>query len=231
MKLREEFQVAKPVGDVWDFFEQPERVAACLPGVENVTVVDPDNVNVRATQSLGPMKATFDAKIKINERVPGELIAFTATGRTVKGALGNVRAGVSVQLAPAGGSATGVVVEGDVVLAGALGSVGQKVVSRQAGKVTAEFARNLDSALNGRPVEVAAAAPAAAPSPVNSAVPPAVASPAATATQPVAPPAAAAVPQVVVAPTDPWSRAAAALSLVSVLVSILVLVFVLRGGR
>lgn len=223
MKLREEFQVAKPVGDVWNFFEQPERVAACLPGVETVTVVDPDNVQVRATQSLGPMKATFDAKVKIDERVPGELIRFTATGRTVKGALGNVRAGVSVQLAPVNGAATGVVVEGDVVLAGALGSVGQKVVSRQAGKVTAEFARNLDTMLNGgqisdgaeKPRERAAAPVAASPSRVDTARP-------------------APVPQVVVAPAapvDPWSRAAAALSLISALVSILVLVVVLRGGK
>ncbi|GAA1789155.1 carbon monoxide dehydrogenase [Planosporangium flavigriseum] len=225
MKLREEFQVAKPVGDVWSFFEQPERVAACLPGVENVTVVDPDNVNVRATQSLGPMKATFDAKIKINERVPGELIAFTATGRTVKGALGNVRAGVSVQLAPVNGSATGVVVEGDVVLAGALGSVGQKVVSKQAGKVTAEFARNLDIMLNGGRLDDVAAKDAAAKprqraAVVTEPIPAAVPS---VAPQPVA--------QYVPAPADPWSRAAAALSLVSALVSIAVLIVVLGGAR
>ncbi len=47
-------------------------------------------------------------------------------------------------------------VEGDLVLAGALGSVGQKVVARQAGKVTAEFAANLQRALGGELPELAA---------------------------------------------------------------------------
>jgi carbon monoxide dehydrogenase subunit G len=227
MKLREEFHVAKPVGDVWSFFEQPERVAACLPGVENVTVVDPDNVNVRATQSLGPMRATFDTKVRIDERVPGELIRFTATGRTVKGALGNVRAGISVQLEPADGS-TGVIVEGDVTLAGALGSVGQKVVSRQAGKVTAEFARNLDVMLNGGRIEDLAKKP-----PGRSATPAGESGPAAPTaiTAPTAATAPLAAPQYLPAPVDPWSRTAAALSAVSALVSIIVLVVTLWGHQ
>jgi hypothetical protein len=55
-----------------------------------------------------------------------------------------------------------VVVEGDVVLAGALGSVGQKVVARQAAKMTAAFAESLRSALDGSG-HVTAAAPDAAP--------------------------------------------------------------------
>jgi carbon monoxide dehydrogenase subunit G len=202
MKLREEFRVSRPVGDVWTFLEQPERVAECLPGVEQVTVVDPDHVTVRATQRLGPMTATFDAKVKITERVSGTLIRFTATGRTVKGALGNVRASTTVQLTPEDG-ATVVSVEGDVTLAGALGSVGQKVVSRQAGKVTAEFARNLDTVLNGGSLAAAPARPrtAAAATPV-----------------PGAP------PRETEAVADPWPRVAAGLSAVSVLLSLVALV-------
>jgi carbon monoxide dehydrogenase subunit G len=235
MKVREEFHVAKPVGDVWSFFEQPERVAACLPGVEDVTVLDPDNVQVRATQSLGPMKATFDTRVKIVERVPRELIRFTATGRTVKGALGNVRASNSVQLEPAGGS-TRVIVEGDITLAGALGSVGQKVISRQAGKVTAEFARNLDIVLNGGRIEATAKAPAGLTGTPAEECSPAAAPPPAAALP--APPGFA-VPVVPVsqgfggqpAPVDPWSRTAAALSAVSALVSIVVLVVTVWGHR
>jgi hypothetical protein len=208
MKLREEFQVARPVGDVWTFFEQPERVAECLPGVEHVTVVDPDNVEVRTTQRLGPMSATFDAKVKITERVTGELIRFTATGRTVKGALGNVSASTSVQLVPVDGK-TLISVEGDVTLAGALGSVGQKVVSRQAGKVTAEFARNLDTLLNGGslPAGKPSAARAAAQPTSGGATAPAVAG-----------------QHEAEAVADPWPRIAAGVSAASVVLSLVALV-------
>jgi hypothetical protein len=208
VKLREEFEVAEPVSSVWTFFEQPEAVAQCVPGVEQLTVVTPDDIDVRLTQSVGPMTATFAATVKIVERVPEKLIAFTATGKSVRGAMGNVRATVSVQLEPAG-ERTVVLVEGDVALAGALGSVGQKVVAKQAGKVTAQFSRNLEAALGGGSSATAApsgtterpAATAAQPSPVR-ALPPVSQAPAAG---------------------DPWSKVAAALSAVSVLLGLLAL--------
>ncbi|MGY1824556.1 CoxG family protein [Geodermatophilus sp. SYSU D00079] len=215
MKLREEFEVARPVASVWEFFERPEAVAGCVPGVEELTVVTPDDIDVRLTQSVGPMTATFAAKVTIVERVPEKLIGFTATGKSVRGAMGNVRATVSVQLEPAG-DATLVMVEGDVALAGALGSVGQKVVAKQAGKVTAQFARNLEAALGG-------------------AAQPATGRPAGTAagTADAARPALRALPPVTerVPAGDPWSKVAAALSAVSVVLSIVGLRRSRRRGR
>ncbi|MCU1607991.1 MAG: carbon monoxide dehydrogenase subunit [Modestobacter sp.] len=213
MKLREEFEVAEPVSSVWTFFESPEAVAGCVPGVEQLTVLTPDDIDVRLTQSVGPMTATFAATVKIVERVPEKLISFTATGKTVRGAMGNVRATVTVQLEPAG-ERTVVLVEGDVALAGALGSVGQKVVAKQAGKVTAQFSRNLEAALGG-----GAAQPSAPVGTAAAAAAPAAARPTAVRTLPPVgdtPPAA-----------DPWSKVAAALSAVSVVLSIVAL----RRGR
>jgi hypothetical protein len=119
---------------------------------------------------------------------------------------------VTVQLEPSG-ERTVVLVEGDVALAGALGSVGQKVVAKQAGKVTAQFSRNLEAALGGGATQ---------PSPpvrTAGATAPAAARPTAVRTLPPVgdtPPAA-----------DPWSKVAAALSAVSVVLSIVAL----RRGR
>ncbi|MCU1618657.1 MAG: carbon monoxide dehydrogenase subunit [Modestobacter sp.] len=205
MKLREEFEVAEPVASVWTFFESPEAVAQCVPGVEQLTVVTPDDIDVRLTQSIGPMTATFAATVKIVERVPEKLIAFTATGKTVRGAMGNVRATVTVQLEPVG-DRTVVLVEGDVALAGALGSVGQKVVAKQAGKVTAQFSRNLETALGGGDLSRPAAA-------------------AATGRSTTAPAAVRTLPAVTDVPpaADPWSKVAAALSAVSVVLGLVAL--------
>lgn len=212
MKLREEFEVAEPVATVWTFFEQPERVAQCMPGVEQLTVVTPDDIDVLVTQSIGPMTATFAAKIAIVERVQEKLIGFTATGKTVRGAMGNVRANVAVQLEPAG-DRTLVMVEGDVALAGALGSVGQKVVAKQAGKLTAQFARNLAEALGGGAASrTSVATTAAAPASQPVAVRPAVTLPALSDT-----------PR-----GDRWSQVAAALSAVSIVLGIIAL---RRGPR
>jgi uncharacterized protein len=211
MKLHEEFGVDEPVAAVWKFFEQPQLVARCMPGVEAIEVLDDDNVTVRATQNIGPMTATFDAKVTVLERVPGEFIRFQAIGRSVRGAIGNVRTMNEVHIRGGDGITT-ITVDGDVVLAGALGSVGQKIVARQASKVTAEFADNLRLALTGgAPPELKAASERKQP--IGSG-------------RELAPGryAGASWP-------DPWSRIAAALSAVCVVVSLIALIRSWRGRR
>ncbi|AQA03164.1 hypothetical protein BVC93_12835 [Mycobacterium sp. MS1601] len=158
MKLHEEFEVAQRVAEVWAFLDRPEAVAGCMPGVEQLTVLTPDDIDVRISQSIGPMNATFAASVRITDRELERRMAFTAVGKSVRGAAGNVRAEVVVGLRP-GASGTVVDVEGDVALAGALGSVGQKVVAKQAGKVTAQFARNLEAALGGDTAVAAGGSP------------------------------------------------------------------------
>ena len=164
MKMREEFVVQEPPATLWEFFEQVDRVARCVPGVEEVTVVDADNSRVRVTQAVGPMSATFDLKMRITDRDPGRSMEFTAIGRSVRGAAGNVRSTNTVALEEAEGGGTRVTLDGDVALGGMLGSVGQKVVAKQAGKVTRSFAEALERELSGNgAAEAAPAAQAAVP--------------------------------------------------------------------
>ena len=149
MKYRHEFCVRESGDKVWRFFEQPLEVARCMPGVEEVEPVEgeDDSYSVRATQKLGPMSTTLQAKVRITERVAGARIAFTATGKAVRGAVGNFRAHNVVTLAQAGDE-TCIAVEGEVALAGVLGTVGSAIVNKHAAKVTAEFASNLEQALS-----------------------------------------------------------------------------------
>ncbi len=210
MKVQQEFAVTEPVSAVWKFFEEPESVARCMPGVEQVTVLDEDNVQVRVTQSLGPMSATFEAKVTVLERVTDELIRFRAAGKSVRGAIGNLRTENTVRLRDSA-DGTSVLLEGDLVLAGALGSVGQKVVSRQAGKVTAEFAVNLQRALRGELPALGAPAPGRE-----------VRAAGRTA-------AAAATADRWGTTSDRWGKAAVALSGVSVALSVIILIRQRRG--
>jgi carbon monoxide dehydrogenase subunit G len=207
MKLSEEFRIPQRPASLWTFFEQPEQVARCMPGVESIDVIDDDTFHVRATQSIGPMNATFDARVTVLERIPNELIRFRATGRSVRGAVGNIRAENAVHLKP-DGDGTSVVVHGEVILAGALGSVGQKVVAKQAGKVTAQFASNLERALSGE--FPAAAAHSASVSAASSQ--PDIAS--------------TAVPGMAGAamPSDRWCKIAACLSAISAALSVVALI-------
>jgi carbon monoxide dehydrogenase subunit G len=150
MKFHQAFDVNQDIAKVWSFFEQPVRVTECIPGVDSVEVLDADTLSVRVTQTLGPLSATFESKVHITERVHEERITFTSTGKAVRGAIGHFRASNTVFLEPQDGR-THVKVAGDAALAGALGSVGQKIIMKQADKITVAFARNLEAALSGVP--------------------------------------------------------------------------------
>jgi hypothetical protein len=158
MKVQESFVIAEPPEKLWEFFEQVDQVARCVPGVESVEQVDEDNSKVRMTQAVGPMSATFDLKMRITERRPLELMEFTAIGRAVRGASGNVRSTNVVRLSPADGG-TRVELEAELAMGGMLGSVGQKVIAKQAGRMTKAFAESLERTLTGEPVPEPAAAP------------------------------------------------------------------------
>ena len=53
MQIQETFTVDAPPETVWKFFEDIERVARCVPGVQSVDVLGPDRYKVLATQKVG----------------------------------------------------------------------------------------------------------------------------------------------------------------------------------
>lgn len=162
MKFHQEFRIPERINTVWLFFEQPLSVAKCIPGFESAEGLHGDSLAVRATQKLGPMSATFEAKVRITEKVHEERIEFNSTGKAVRGAVGNFRSRNTVVLKPVG-EETDVMVEGEVVLAGVLGTIGHAVITKQAKKVTAEFAHNLEQALSGKGTHVPDSGPVSPP--------------------------------------------------------------------
>ncbi|MBS1677856.1 MAG: SRPBCC family protein [Actinobacteria bacterium] len=157
MKVEQSFVIAEPRERLWEFFEQVDEVAKCVPGVEAVEVVDADNSKIRVTQAVGPMTATFDLRMRITEREPNERMQFTAIGRAVKGAAGNIRSQNTVTLEPVE-EGTRVNLAADLAIGGVLGSVGQKVIAKQADSVTRDFMTSLERAVRGEEVGPGAAA-------------------------------------------------------------------------
>lgn len=203
MKFVQEFQVADNVDALWRIFEQPEVVAECIPGMESIQAVDSDTFVVLVTQKVGPISATFESRVAVSERIPNDRISFSATGKAVRGAIGNFRAESVVTLLPREGG-TLVRVESEAALAGVLGSIGQKIIAKQAEKITEQFAANLQARLSGTAVPSVAAHAALASIPATPGrFPPTVH---------------AAVPA-----GDSWSKAAVVLGLVNAMIGLAIL--------
>lgn len=146
MRFEETFTVARPAADVWSFFAEPERLALCVPGVESVTPLDDGRSKVRMTQKVGYLSATFDLKMHVSGREEGWMLEVTSIGRSVRGAVGELRSTNRVQLT-AQGEQTKVDLTAEIGVGGMLGSVGQKVMASKAKEVARQFAANVNNRL------------------------------------------------------------------------------------
>lgn len=225
MQFKQEFTVAEDVQRVWDFFQQADQVAQCMPGIDNIEIIDPEQLSVRLTQKVGPLSASFDTTVRITQRQAPTLIEFTLIGKAVRGAVGNFRASNIVTLT-AQGAQTHVAVAGEAALAGALGSVGQRIIAKQAEKLTAEFASNLSTVLAGGQIKTGTAA-ASQPQPQPQ-LRQAPAASVASVAQPVSGPPAWRPSERY--SDDPWSKVAASFSVATFMVSLFILYHVVSQG-
>ena len=144
MRFEESFTVTAPHSEVWAFLEDVDRIARCVPGVSEVEPLEDGRSRVRMTQKVGPLSATFDLRTRMKSSEPGKFVEVESIGRSVKGAMGELRSLNRVEIEPAGDDATDVKLSAEVAVGGMLGSVGTKVMALKAKQVAKDFATALD---------------------------------------------------------------------------------------
>jgi uncharacterized protein len=160
MLITNDFEVAKPVAAVWDFFKDIPRVATCLPGAELTETLGEDKYGGRVAVRMGPVKLQFAGTAEITERdEAAKRIVVHAAGAEERGR-GQANMIVSATLAPAGGG-TKVAVSQDLQLAGAAAQYGRGMISDVTSVLMRDFANNLAmqirAAERGETVQTAAA--------------------------------------------------------------------------
>jgi len=147
MQIQETFTVDAPPTAVWKFFEDIERVARCVPGVQSVDVLGPDRYKVLATQKVGFISATFEMATQVESKDPLKSLALSSVGKSVKGAIGNLRSKdrVDFEATPEGG--TRVTLTSEVAVGGMLGALGHKAIVSKSKEITEKFAQALQAEL------------------------------------------------------------------------------------
>ena len=147
MKIQETFTVEAPPAAVWNFFEDIERVARCVPGVQSVDVQGPDRYKVLVTQKVGFISATFEMATQVESRDPHRSLALASVGKSVKGAVGNVRSKDRVDFEPTPEGGTRITLTSEVAVGGMLGALGHKVIASKSREITERFAQALQAEL------------------------------------------------------------------------------------
>jgi carbon monoxide dehydrogenase subunit G len=131
---------------VWAVISDPESMSRLMPGVEGFEVVDDDHWSARVKIPLGlgglKMSIAFE---KLEER-PLEYSSMRAKGKGV-GALMDMKTSFTLR---GEGEHTTMDWEADVSIAGAVGSMGQRVlqpiINQQVGQVLAALERQVEAA-------------------------------------------------------------------------------------
>jgi hypothetical protein len=114
---------------------------------------------------VGAIRGTYAGEVRLSDQKPHSSYVMHASGA---GAPGNVRATVTINLAPSGGS-TEVTYSADAVVGGPVAGVGQRMMTGVAKRMAGQFFAAIDAELSGvavsapqQPSAAAVAEPAAA---------------------------------------------------------------------
>jgi uncharacterized protein len=147
MQIQEVFEVEASPAAVWAFFEQVERVARCVPGVKSVEVQGPDRYKVVAAQKVGFVSATFELATQVAAKEPGRFMEFASVGKSIAGAVGNLRTRDRVEFEPTATGGTRVRLTSEVAVGGMLGALGHKAIAVKSREITEQFAAALRAEL------------------------------------------------------------------------------------
>jgi carbon monoxide dehydrogenase subunit G len=143
MQIEESFTVDASPEAVWRVFDDIARVARCVPGVQSVALLGPERYKVVATQKVGFVSATFELTTQVEIREPLKLLALSSAGKSVKGAVGNLRSRDRVEFEPTTDGGTRVHLTSDLAVGGMLGALGHKVIASKSKEITEKFAQAL----------------------------------------------------------------------------------------
>ena len=143
MLITNEFEVAEPVDQVWQFFQNIPQVAACLPGAQLTEDLGDDKYKGTVAVRMGPVRLQFAGIADITERdEAAKRLTVHASGADEKGR-GQANMVVTATLARTSRGTTKVDVVQDLQLAGAAAQYGRGMISDVSAILMRDFATNM----------------------------------------------------------------------------------------
>ena len=126
---------------IWPVLLDMRRVAACIPGCEQVEELAPlAHYKALMKQKVGPFRVEVPAEIFVEELTAPERVRARATGRDKY-----TGTSFSVNLAAADGGRSTLTIGAELTVAGRLAALGYSVIRKRAEENFAEFNQRLNA--------------------------------------------------------------------------------------
>jgi carbon monoxide dehydrogenase subunit G len=137
--------VAAILDEVWALTSDVRAVAACIPGVQDLEMVGPDEFTCLLIQRVGSVKAAFALRTRLQVDDATRTVTATSSGQD-HGLRSSVKATQTFVLTAAGEN-TQVAISADVQITGRIATFGHRVIGAKAEQVTVEAIRNVEQLL------------------------------------------------------------------------------------
>jgi carbon monoxide dehydrogenase subunit G len=137
MQLDGSFQVPAPRLLVWEGIRDPALMAACVPGCQSAERITDTSYRAVVTVKFGPISATFNLVLEIEDEVPPTSLAARVKGEegsraSTVSALNTLRLSEAMEGTQVDWSA-------DVAVAGRLGKYGLGLMRKKIESLSADF--------------------------------------------------------------------------------------------
>jgi carbon monoxide dehydrogenase subunit G len=162
LEITKSFTVRAPIGAVWDFLTDPQRVARCLPGAAITGKLDENTYGGTMTVKVGPVATSYKGKLKFeNLDASARRAEIVASGQDVRGR-GGADLRLTSTLEESEPGRTAVTAVSVVSITGILAQMGRGMIQDVSDQMFQVFSERMRSELES---SAAGAGPARAPSP------------------------------------------------------------------
>jgi carbon monoxide dehydrogenase subunit G len=124
MKLEGSYDIPAPRQQVWEAFQDPERLRQAIPGCEKLEAVGPDEYKATMKIGVAAVKGTFQGTVRLRDQQPPASYRLNVDG---SGGPGFVRGDTVITMSDAPGG-THVAYTADVQVGGLIAGVGQRML-------------------------------------------------------------------------------------------------------
>jgi uncharacterized protein len=147
MRIEGRYQFQSGRQEVWKALQDPQTLAATLPGVRRLEVVGPDTYSIAAEVGVGSVKGVFDGTFEVGDKKDFESCVLKGSGR---GSGGSIVVAARTRLADVDGG-TQLEYDADATITGAMAGVGQRMISAASKRMANEFFGAIDRSISGAP--------------------------------------------------------------------------------
>ena len=149
VKMTKNFTIGAPIGDVWDFMTDIEKVSSCIPGAQYVEDLGDNCHAVMLTIKVGPIKSSYKSEVSIsNLDVNNHTLEIEGKGTDVKGKGGATMEMVG-SLTDSGDGITEINGDSTVTIQGMLAQFGSRMVEDVSNQLFLQFIKSLATKLEG----------------------------------------------------------------------------------